>query len=74
MEVLGKGGMGTSYKAVLEEGTTVVVKAPTGCGGGAARHEFTTCMEIVGHRNLVPVRVYYYYKDSKTYEKDVGNK
>ena len=25
-EVLGKGGLGTSYKAVLEEGTTVVVK------------------------------------------------
>ena len=25
-EVLGKGSVGTSYKAVLEEGTTVVVK------------------------------------------------
>ena len=26
-EVLGKGSMGTSYKAILEDGTTVVVKA-----------------------------------------------
>jgi len=64
-EVLGKGGLGTSYKAVLEEGTTVVVKRLRDVA--AARREFAACVEAAAaeHRNLVPLRGYYYSKDEK---------
>jgi hypothetical protein len=67
-EVLGKGSLGTSYKAVLEEGTTVVVKRLRDVA--AARREFVACVEAAAgaaaeHRNLVPLRGYYYSKDEK---------
>ncbi|VAI26764.1 unnamed protein product [Triticum turgidum subsp. durum] len=65
-EVLGKGSAGTSYKAVLEEGTTVVVKRLKEVA--VARREFEAHMEAVGgveHRNLLPVRAYYFSKDEK---------
>nr|TKW25568.1 hypothetical protein SEVIR_3G127900v2 [Setaria viridis] len=67
-EVLGKGSLGTSYKAVLEEGTTVVVKRLRDVA--AARREFGACVEAAAgaaaeHRNLVPLRGYYYSKDEK---------
>ncbi|CAD6332662.1 unnamed protein product [Miscanthus lutarioriparius] len=67
-EVLGKGGLGTSYKAVLEEGTTVVVKRLRDVA--ASRREFAACVEAAAaaageHRNLVPLRGYYYSKDEK---------
>ncbi|TVT97188.1 hypothetical protein EJB05_57560 [Eragrostis curvula] len=65
-EVLGKGSLGTSYKATLEEGTTVVVKRLRDVA--AARREFAACVEAAGaveHRNLAPLRGYYYAKDEK---------
>ncbi|KAJ4903058.1 putative inactive receptor kinase [Raphanus sativus] len=65
-EVLGKGSVGTSYKAVLEEGTTVVVKRLKDVA--ASKKEFETQMEVVGrikHPNVVPLRAYYYSKDEK---------
>jgi serine/threonine protein kinase len=67
-EVLGKGALGTSYKAVLEEGTTVVVKRLRDVA--AARREFAACVEAAAaaateHRNLVPLRGYYHSKDEK---------
>ncbi|KAL6614947.1 hypothetical protein ACP70R_037217 [Stipagrostis hirtigluma subsp. patula] len=65
-EVLGKGSVGTSYKAVLEEGTTVVVKRLKDVA--VARREFDAHMESLGkveHRNVLPVRAYYYSKDEK---------
>lgn len=66
-EVLGKGSCGTTYKAVLEEGTTVVVKRLKEAIVG--KREFEQQMEIVGrlgqHPNLVPLRAYYYSKDEK---------
>ncbi|GJN18428.1 hypothetical protein PR202_gb05591 [Eleusine coracana subsp. coracana] len=65
-EVLGKGSVGTSYKAVLEEGTTVVVKRLKDVA--AQRREFDAHMEALGrveHRNVLPVRAYYYSKDEK---------
>lgn len=66
-EVLGKGSYGTAYKAVLEEGTTVVVKRLKEVVLG--KREFEQQMEIVGrvgqHRNVVPLRAYYYSKDEK---------
>ncbi|KAH7283314.1 hypothetical protein KP509_34G000600 [Ceratopteris richardii] len=65
-EVLGKGSLGTAYKAVLEDGTTVVVKRLKDVSAG--RKEFEQQMELLGslhHRNLVPFRGYYYSKDEK---------
>nr|DAD25738.1 TPA_asm: hypothetical protein HUJ06_027205 [Nelumbo nucifera] len=66
-EVLGKGSYGTAYKAVLEEGTTVVVKRLKEVVVG--KKEFEQQMEIVGrvsqHPNVVPLRAYYYSKDEK---------
>ncbi|XVF65971.1 hypothetical protein PTKIN_Ptkin09bG0293600 [Pterospermum kingtungense] len=66
-EVLGKGSCGTTYKALLEEGTTVVVKRLKEVVVG--KREFEQQMEIVGrlgqHQNLVPLRAYYYSKDEK---------
>ncbi|KAK4481202.1 hypothetical protein RD792_012084 [Penstemon davidsonii] len=66
-EVLGKGSVGTSYKAVLEEGTTVVVKRLKDVV--AAKREFELQMEIVGnvskHENVAPLRAFYYSRDEK---------
>lgn len=66
-EVLGKGSCGTTYKAILEEGTTVVVKRLKEVVAG--KREFEQQMENVGrlgqHPNLVPLRAYYYSKDEK---------
>ncbi|KAK4760707.1 hypothetical protein SAY87_005600 [Trapa incisa] len=65
-EVLGKGSVGTSYKAVLEDGTTVVVKRLKDVA--ASKKEFDGQMERLGqikHENLAPLRAYYYSKDEK---------
>ncbi|KAL5738937.1 hypothetical protein ACOSQ2_028117 [Xanthoceras sorbifolium] len=66
-EVLGKGSYGTTYKAILEEGTTVVVKRLKEVVVG--KKEFEQQMETVGrlgqHPNVVPIRAYYYSKDEK---------
>ncbi|XP_057537469.1 probable inactive receptor kinase At2g26730 [Amaranthus tricolor] len=65
-EVLGKGSVGTSYKAVLEEGTTVVVKRLKDVVVG--KKEFDMQMEVLGkckHENLVVLRAYYYSRDEK---------
>lgn len=66
-EILGKGSNGTTYKAVLEEGTTVVVKRLKEVMAG--KKEFEQQMEVVGrlgqHPNVVPLRAYYYSKDEK---------
>ncbi|KAI4379439.1 hypothetical protein MLD38_005739 [Melastoma candidum] len=67
-EVLGKGSVGTSYKAVLEEGTTVVVKRLKDVVVG--KKEFETQMEVLGevgnrHENVLGLRAYYFSKDEK---------
>jgi hypothetical protein len=65
-EVLGKGSVGTSYKAVLEEGTTVVVKRLKDVV--VTKKEFEMQMEILGkikHENVVPLRAFYFSKDEK---------
>ncbi|KAK6945015.1 Leucine-rich repeat [Dillenia turbinata] len=65
-EVLGKGSVGTSYKAVLEEGTTVVVKRLKDVI--VSKREFEMQMEVLGkikHDNVVPLRAFYYSKDEK---------
>ncbi|KAK7340074.1 hypothetical protein VNO77_20767 [Canavalia gladiata] len=66
-EVLGKGSFGTTYKAILEDGTTVVVKRLKEVAVG--KKEFEQQMEIVQkldhHPNVIPLRAYYYSKDEK---------
>uniref|UniRef100_A0A1J3CYN5 Putative inactive receptor kinase n=1 Tax=Noccaea caerulescens TaxID=107243 RepID=A0A1J3CYN5_NOCCA len=66
-EVLGKGSYGTTYKAILEEGTTVVVKRLKEVAAG--KREFEQQMEAVGrispHENVAPLRAYYFSKDEK---------
>ncbi|KAL4322238.1 hypothetical protein AHAS_Ahas14G0190500 [Arachis hypogaea] len=66
-EVLGKGSCGTTYKAILEEGTVVVVKRLKEAAIG--KREFEQQMETVQkldqHPNVVPFSAYYYSKDEK---------
>ncbi|GAB4826288.1 hypothetical protein Ancab_009153 [Ancistrocladus abbreviatus] len=65
-EVLGKGVYGTTYKAAIEDSTTLVVKRLKEVIVG--KREFEQQMEIVGnikHENVVPLRAYYYSKDEK---------
>ncbi|KAF3331863.1 putative inactive receptor kinase [Carex littledalei] len=66
-EVMGKGSYGTAYRAVLEDGTTVVVKRLKEVVAG--KKEFEQQMELIGKvgqsQNVVPVRAYYFSKDEK---------
>ncbi|KAI4331649.1 hypothetical protein MLD38_029814 [Melastoma candidum] len=66
-EVLGKGSCGTTYKAILEDGTTVVVKRLKEVV--AEKREFEQQMENVQrvghHPNVIPVRAFYFSKDEK---------
>lgn len=65
-EVLGKGSVGTAYKAILEDGTVMAVKRLKDVT--TSKKEFETLIQAVGklqHRNVVPVRAYYYSKDEK---------
>nr|XP_017253719.1 PREDICTED: leucine-rich repeat receptor-like protein kinase PXC1 [Daucus carota subsp. sativus] len=66
-EMLGKGSLGTVYKAVLEEGITVAVKRlkdANPCG----RKEFEQYMDVIGklrHPNFVRLKAFYYAKEEK---------
>ncbi|PIA63834.1 hypothetical protein AQUCO_00201279v1 [Aquilegia coerulea] len=65
-EVLGNGTFGTAYKAVLELGNIVAVKRLKDVT--IPEQEFRNKIEIVGsmdHKNLVPLRAYYYSRDEK---------
>ncbi|MED6216251.1 hypothetical protein PIB30_116679 [Stylosanthes scabra] len=65
-EILGKGTFGTTYKASLDENTTVVVKRLKEVTVG--KREFEQQMEIVGrikHENVDALRAYYYSKEEK---------
>ncbi|KAM3353166.1 hypothetical protein ACQJBY_024377 [Aegilops geniculata] len=65
-EVLGNGVAGPTYRATLEDGTTVAVKRLKNVA--AERQEFASAVETLGrvqHRNLLPVRGYYYSSDEK---------
>lgn len=65
-EVLGKGTYGTTYKAALEDATTVVVKRLKQVTVG--KREFEQQMEMVGrirHDNVAALRAYYYSKEEK---------
>ncbi|KAK9672523.1 hypothetical protein RND81_12G105900 [Saponaria officinalis] len=73
-EVLGKGTYGTTYKAALEDATTVVVKRLKEVTIG--KRDFEHQMEVVGnikHDNVVALRAYYYSKDEKLMVYDYFN-
>ncbi|XP_038683703.1 probable inactive receptor kinase At4g23740 [Tripterygium wilfordii] len=65
-EVLGKGSLGTTYKAALEDGSAVVVKRLKEIS--VSKKEFEQQMEVVGnirHENVTALRAFYYSKDEK---------
>lgn len=66
-EMLGKGGFGTAYKAILEGGNVVAVKRLKEVQVGGKR-EFEQHMELLGqlrHPNVVSWKAYYYARDEK---------
>uniref|UniRef100_A0A803PIV4 Protein kinase domain-containing protein n=1 Tax=Cannabis sativa TaxID=3483 RepID=A0A803PIV4_CANSA len=66
-EMLGKGGFGTAYKAVLDDGNVVAVKRLKDAQIGGKR-EFEQHMEVLGrlrHSNVVCLRAYYFASEEK---------
>lgn len=66
-EMLGKGSLGTVYRAVLDDGCTVAVKRLKDANP-CARKEFEQYMDVIGklkHPNVVKLRAYYYAKEEK---------
>ncbi|KAA8518638.1 hypothetical protein F0562_016112 [Nyssa sinensis] len=66
-EMLGKGSLGTVYKAVLDDGSIVAVKRLKDANP-CSRKEFEQYMEVIGklrHPNIVRLRAYYYAKEEK---------
>ncbi|RDY00522.1 Leucine-rich repeat receptor-like protein kinase PXC1, partial [Mucuna pruriens] len=66
-EMLGKGSLGTVYRAVLDDGSTVAVKRLKDANP-CARHEFEQYMDVIGklkHPNVVRLKAYYYAKKEK---------
>lgn len=66
-EMLGKGSLGTVYRAILEDGCTVAVKRLKDANP-CARKEFEQYMDVIGkmrHPNIVRLRAYYYAKEEK---------
>lgn len=66
-EMLGKGGFGTAYKAVLDDGNVVAVKRLKEMSVNG-RKDFENQMEVLGrlrHPNLVSLKAYYFARDEK---------
>lgn len=68
-EMLGKGGFGVAYKAVLDDGNVVAVKRLKEHGSNVSgKKEFEQQMEVLGklrHENVVSLMAYYVAKDEK---------
>ncbi|XP_057548985.1 leucine-rich repeat receptor-like protein kinase PXC1 [Amaranthus tricolor] len=66
-EMLGKGSLGTVYRAVLDDVATVAVKRLKDANP-CARKEFEQYMDVIGrlkHPNIVRLRAYYYAREEK---------
>lgn len=66
-EMLGKGSLGTVYRAVLDDGCTMAVKRLKDANP-CARKEFEQYMDLIGkikHPNVVRLSAYYYAKEEK---------
>ncbi|KAG0463862.1 hypothetical protein HPP92_019931 [Vanilla planifolia] len=66
-EMLGKGGYGTAYKAILDDGSMVAVKRLRDIHV-AGKREFERHMELLGrlrHPNIVPLKAYYFAREEK---------
>lgn len=66
-EMLGKGGFGTAYKAILDDGNVVAVKRLKDLNVNGKK-DFEQQMEVLGrlkHPNLVGLRAYYFARDEK---------
>ncbi|GJN13798.1 hypothetical protein PR202_gb00544 [Eleusine coracana subsp. coracana] len=66
-EMVGRGSLGTVYRAVVGDDRTVAVKRLRDTNP-CARDEFHRYMDLIGrlrHRNLVPLRAFYYAKQEK---------
>ncbi|KAE8668229.1 putative leucine-rich repeat receptor-like protein kinase [Hibiscus syriacus] len=66
-EMLGKGGFGTAYKAVLDDGNVLAVKRLKDANVGVKR-EFEQQMEVLGrlrHPHLVSLKAYYFAREEK---------
>ncbi|CAL5189207.1 unnamed protein product [Lathyrus oleraceus] len=66
-EMLGKGTLGTVYKAVLDDGSVVAVKRLKEVHSGGKK-EFEQRMEVIGklrHTNIVSLKAYYFARDEK---------
>ncbi|XP_022935519.1 leucine-rich repeat receptor-like protein kinase PXC1 [Cucurbita moschata] len=66
-EMLGKGSLGTVYRAVLDDGCTVAVKRLKDANP-CPRKDFEQYMEVIGklkHPNIVRLRAFYYAKEEK---------
>ncbi|KAK6155870.1 hypothetical protein DH2020_010118 [Rehmannia glutinosa] len=73
-EVLGKGTFGTSYKAILENGSTIAVKRLREVI--VTFKDFQQHMEVIGrmrHENIAEIRAYYFSKDEKLLVYDYHN-
>ncbi|KAL0298398.1 UNVERIFIED_CONTAM: putative inactive receptor kinase [Sesamum radiatum] len=73
-EVLGKGTFGTSYKAILEDGTTVVVKRLKDVT--VTFDDFQQHMKVIGrirHENVAELRAYHFSSDEKLLVYDYYN-
>lgn len=66
-EIMGRGTLGSTYKAVMEGGLTVTVKRLKN-SSRVSRNEFESHMEVVGslrHPNIVSLRAYFQAMEEK---------
>lgn len=65
-EVLGKGVVGTTYRAYLETGEDVVVKRLKDvCVSEEEFRERVENLGVLNHKNLVPLKAYFFGKDER---------
>ncbi|KAK3128625.1 hypothetical protein QOZ80_6BG0464310 [Eleusine coracana subsp. coracana] len=67
-EVIGSGGLGSAYKAVMASGVAVVVKRARDMNRAPSKDAFDAEMRRLGavrHANLLPPLAYHYRKDEK---------